>query len=375
MNKAPQSTDSLMAEISLRNIRHSYLSSPQSEADFALKHIDATFEDGGAYALLGPSGCGKTTLLGIISGLISPSSGTVLFNDKDMTAVDTIHRQIAQVFQFPVIYDTMSVFDNLAFPLRNRGVVESEIKARVLEVANMLDLEEGIHRRASGLSVDGKQKISLGRGVVREDVNVMMFDEPLTVIDQNLKWVLRSKLKELHQNIRTTMIYVTHDQTEALTFAEKVLVMYEGNVVQSGTPVELFEKPMHTFVGYFIGSPGMNILPCTVNGADIEFDGCKVTCENQAMSTPRSAGEPARTEIGIRPEFVRFSDQGIPVGIQRVDDIGRHQLVRVVHNQHEIKLICPEDQPIPSDSAKIEFDANRTYLYQDGWLAGGNAVS
>lgn len=364
-----------MAQISLRNIRHSYLSSPQSEADFALKHIDATFEDGGAYALLGPSGCGKTTLLGIISGLISPSSGTVLFNDKDMTDVDTIHRQIAQVFQFPVIYDTMSVFDNLAFPLRNRGVVESEIKARVLEVANMLDLEEGIHRRASGLSVDGKQKISLGRGVVREDVNVMMFDEPLTVIDQNLKWVLRSKLKELHQNIRTTMIYVTHDQTEALTFAEKVLVMYEGNVVQSGTPVELFEKPMHTFVGYFIGSPGMNILPCTVNGADIEFDGCKVTCENQAMSTPGSADQPARTEIGIRPEFVRFSDQGIPVGIQRVDDIGRHQLVRVVHNQHEIKLICPEDQPIPSDSAKIEFDANRTYLYQDGWLAGGDAAS
>lgn len=364
-----------MSEITLRNIRHSYSSSPQSEADFALKHIATTFADGGAYALLGPSGCGKTTLLGIISGLISPSSGTVLFDGQDMTAVDTIHRQIAQVFQFPVIYDTMSVFDNLAFPLRNRGVAESVIKTRVLEVASMLDLEEGIHRRAAGLSVDGKQKISLGRGVVREDVNVMMFDEPLTVIDQNLKWVLRSKLKELHQNIRTTMIYVTHDQTEALTFADKVLVMYEGNVVQSGTPVELFEKPSHTFVGYFIGSPGMNILPCKVNGADIEFEGCKVICENQASSTSSNGSEPARTEIGVRPEFVRFSDKGIPVGIQRVDDVGRHRLVRVVHNQHEIKLICPEDQVIPGGSAKIEFDTDRTYLYRDGWLAGGDAVA
>lgn len=364
-----------MAQITLRNIRHSYLSSPESEADFALKHIETTFEDGGAYALLGPSGCGKTTLLGIISGLISPSSGTVLFNDTDMTEVDTIHRQIAQVFQFPVIYDTMSVFDNLAFPLRNRGVAESDIKTRVLEVANMLDLEEGIHRRASGLSVDGKQKISLGRGVVREDVNVMMFDEPLTVIDQNLKWVLRSKLKELHQNIRTTMIYVTHDQTEALTFADRVLVMYEGNVVQSGTPVELFEKPMHTFVGYFIGSPGMNILPCSVNGADIEFEGLKVTCENQALSKSGNVSDPSRTEIGVRPEFVRFSEKGIPVRVQRVDDVGRHQLVRVVHNQHEIKLICPEGQAIPDGSASIEFDANRTYLYRDGWLAGGDAVA
>ncbi len=364
-----------MAEITLQNIRHSYLSSPQSEADFALKQIDTTFEDGGAYALLGPSGCGKTTLLGIISGLISPSSGTVLFDDKDMTAVDTVHRHIAQVFQFPVIYDTMSVFDNLAFPLRNRGVAESEIKTRVFEVANMLDLEEGIHRRASGLSVDGKQKISLGRGVVREDVNVIMFDEPLTVIDQNLKWVLRSKLKELHQNIRTTMIYVTHDQTEALTFADRVLVMYEGNVVQSGTPVELFEKPMHTFVGYFIGSPGMNILPCNVNGTDIEFEGFKVTCENQAMSTSGYSSDTVQTEIGVRPEFVRFSDTGIPVQIQRVDDIGRHQLVRVKHNQHEIKLICPEDQNIPNGSAKIEFDTNRTYFYREGWLAGGDAVA
>ena len=356
-----------MAKITLQDIRHSYYSSPTTDEDYAIKHIDTIFQSGGAYALLGPSGCGKTTLLSIISGRISPTSGSIWFDDENVTEVDTIHRHIAQVFQFPVIYDTMTVFDNLAFPLRNRGVSEADIQVRVREVAEMLDLEEGINRRAASLTVDGKQKISLGRGVVREDVNVMMFDEPLTVIDQNLKWELRSKLKELHQKVDTTMIYVTHDQTEALTFADEVLVMYEGKVVQSGTPVELFEKPMHTFVGYFIGSPGMNILPCQVKNGDVVFEDLKVMCSNQAAASDVSSG--MSTELGIRPEFIRFADEGIPVNIHRVDDIGRHQLVHVEHGQHGIKMICPEEQSIPQGSAKIKFDPSRTYLYANGWLA------
>ena len=364
-----------MAKITLQDIRHSYLGNPQTDGDFAIKYIDTVFEDGGAYALLGPSGCGKTTLLGIVSGLISPTSGRILFDGEDVTRVDTIHRHIAQVFQFPVIYDTMTVFDNLAFPLRNRKVPESDIKARVLDVAKMLDLEEGIHRRAASLTVDGKQKISLGRGLVREDVNVMMFDEPLTVIDQNMKWELRSKLKELHQNVRTTMIYVTHDQTEALTFADEVLVMYEGRVVQSGTPVELFEKPRHTFVGYFIGSPGMNILPCQISGETVEFSGLPIECDNQIQGIRSFQDSQAITEIGIRPEYVRFSNQGIPVRICRVDDLGRHQLVHVEHEEHEIKLICPEDAPIPEGSARIRFEKSRTFLYAGKWLAGEGSQS
>ncbi len=358
-----------MAKITLEDIRHSYLSDPETDLDFALKHIDVVFEDGGAYALLGPSGCGKTTLLGIVSGLISPTSGRVLFDERDVTQVDTIHRHIAQVFQFPVIYDTMTVFDNLAFPLRNRKVSESDIKSRVLEVARMLDLEEGIYQRAASLTVDGKQKISLGRGLVREDVNVMMFDEPLTVIDQNMKWELRSKLKELHQNVRTTMIYVTHDQTEALTFADQVFVMYEGKVVQSGTPVELFEKPGHTFVGYFIGSPGMNILPCQINGEKVEFSGLPVQCDNQTSDLLRLHAGELITEIGVRPEYVRFSKQGIPVKIRRVDDLGRHQLVHAEHEQHDIKLICPEDTSIPEGGAYVDFDQKHTFLYVNQWLA------
>jgi len=257
-----------MAEVTLRGIAHSYDSNPTKPEDYALRPLDITWEDGGAYALLGPSGCGKTTLLNIISGLVRPSRGQVLFDGKDVTDLSPEKRNIAQVFQFPVLYDTMTVFDNLAFPLRNRRVPTAEMRKRVHEVAELLDLTGDLKRRASGLSADAKQKISLGRGLVRSDVAAILFDEPLTVIDPHMKWLLRSKLKQIHQQFKLTMIYVTHDQTEALTFAEQVVVMYEGSVVQMGTPQQLFEEPAHTFVGYFIGSPGMNLLDASLTGGE-----------------------------------------------------------------------------------------------------------
>ena len=220
-----------MAKIGLKALRHSYMANPTGEADWALRQIDLDWSDGGAYALLGPSGCGKTTLLNIISGLVTPSEGKILFDDRDVTTLAPDQRNIAQVFQFPVIYDTMTVYNNLAFPLRNRGIDEARVDTRVREIAEMLELTEMLGQRASGLSPDGKQKISMGRGLVREDVNVIMFDEPLTVIDPHLKWKLRSKLKELHQKVRVTMIYVTHDQTEALTFADQVVVMQDADCI------------------------------------------------------------------------------------------------------------------------------------------------
>ena len=172
----------------------------------------------------------------------------------------------------------------------------------------MLELTPTLNKRASGLTADGKQKISLGRGLVRSDVNVIMFDEPLTVIDPHLKWELRSKLKELHQRIRRTMIYVTHDQTEALTFADQVVVMNDGEVVQAGTPIELFERPHHTFVGHFIGSPGMNLLPCEVKGGKARLRRAR-RCP---PPTPRRIGQGARAELGVRPEFVTFANDGLP---------------------------------------------------------------
>ncbi len=355
-----------MARITLDNLRHSYLRAPAADADWALKRLDLEWSDGGAYALLGPSGCGKTTLLSIISGLLTPTEGKVLFDGRDVTALPPDRRHIAQVFQFPVVYDTMSVYDNLAFPLRNRHVDARTVDARVREIADMLDLMPMLKRRAAGLTADGKQKISLGRGLVRSDVNAIMFDEPLTVIDPHLKWQLRSKLKELHQRVRITMIYVTHDQTEALTFADQVVVMNQGEVVQVGTPVELFERPQHTFVGHFIGSPGMNVLPCAADGGRATFDGTPV-----ATATPADLGAlSGRLEFGIRPEFVRFAQTGIPVTVTKVSDAGRFQVVETRAGSNVIRLLVPEGAAIPSESAHLAFDPAHTHVYRDGWIVG-----
>ena len=295
-----------MARIELQHLRHSYLAHPRNDADFALKEVNHTFEDGGAYALLGPSGCGKTTLLSIISGLVTPSEGHILFNGEDVTERSTEQRNIAQVFQFPVIYDTMTVAQNLAFPLRNRRVPETEINRRVAEILEMIGLTERADRRARRLTADQKQKISLGRGLVRSDVNAILFDEPLTVIDPHMKWQLRSQLKLLHRRFGYTMVYVTHDQTEALTFADTVVVMFEGQIVQIGTPSELFEKPRHTFVGYFIGSPGMNVLP-------VALDGRKAHLGSSVIDLPGSVevGKGSMIELGVRPEYLRLGRDGL----------------------------------------------------------------
>src|SRR5688572_2092400 len=334
-----------MATIALQNLAHSYALDPDTDRNWALKPLNLECADGGAYALLGPSGCGKTTLLNLISGLLKPTNGRILFDGRDVTDASPEERNIAQVFQFPVIYDTMTVYQNLAFPLRNRSVAAPEVDRRVREVAHMLELEAMLDRRASGLTADGKQKISLGRGLVRSDVNVIMFDEPLTVIDPHLKWVLRSKLKELHHRIRRTMIYVTHDQTEALTFADRVVVMNQGEVVQVGTPIELFERPAHTFVGHFIGSPGMNALPCAIENGRPTFLGHDVPVG--AAKLPADG----RFEIGIRPEFIRFgSGGGIPVEIVKVADAGRFAVVETRHKDHRIRLLVPEGESVPSGS-------------------------
>jgi glycerol transport system ATP-binding protein len=353
-----------MAEITLSDLRHSYFANPQRSEDWALKRISLDLADGGAYALLGPSGCGKTTLLNVISGLLRPTEGRVLFEKRDVTDASPEERNIAQVFQFPVIYDTMTVYDNLAFPLRNRAVPERDVDIRVREIAAMLELDRTLKRRASGLTADGKQKISLGRGLVRSDVNVIMLDEPLTVIDPHLKWILRSKLKELHTRIRRTMIYVTHDQTEALTFADQVVVMKDGEIVQIGTPVELFEKPRHTFVGHFIGSPGMNVLPCEVRDGKAIFAARTIETVNAAVYR----GNGGSLELGVRPEFVRFAKDGIPVSIAKVADAGRYRIVDAHHDGRIIKMLLPEGADIPGGEAHIRFDPFHTQIYQDGWM-------
>jgi glycerol transport system ATP-binding protein len=359
-----------MARIELKEVAHSYFANPKDETDYALKHIHNEWEDGGAYALLGPSGCGKTTLLNIISGLLTPSQGSVFYDGADVSELPPEKRNIAQVFQFPVLYDTMSVFNNLAFPLRNRGISESEVKKRVLEVAEILDLTPFLNKRAAGQAADAKQKISLGRGLVRSDVAAILFDEPLTVIDPHLKWNLRRKLKEVHDQLKLTLIYVTHDQVEALTFADQVMVMYEGEIVQVGTPQELFENPRHKFVGYFIGSPGMNFLPCTLDGNIAQVDGAFIELDDDTAVLGNKAQ--GKLEIGIRPMYLEVHaksvEGGIPTGVQSVEDQGSFRIITIDLAGHTLRARLPEGQTVPENEAWLRFPARWTKLFADGRL-------
>ena len=359
-----------MARITLENLAHSYLDQPTGDADYALRTMNHVWEDGGAYALLGPSGCGKTTLLNIISGLVKPSEGKVLFDGKDVTALEPQARNIAQVFQFPVIYDTMTVADNLAFPLRNRGMDETAVQKRVGEIAELLELTPDLKKRARGLTADAKQKISLGRGLVRSDVAAILFDEPLTVIDPQIKFQLRRKLREIHEEFALTLVYVTHDQNEALTLADKVAVMVEGQVVQLGTPQELFENPAHTFVGYFIGSPGMNLLDCHLHGGVAQIGGMSLPLAHDTVRAARDAT--GDLKLGIRPEFVQLLDQpedgSLPASITAVEDLGNYKIVRATLGKEELAIKLPEEQPVPSEQAYLGFPARWTKIYADDRL-------
>ena len=353
-----------MSQITLSRLAHSYLATPKSDADYALKELDHVWQDGGAYALLGASGCGKTTLLNIISGIVRPSQGRVLFGETDVTDAETAARNIAQVFQFPVVYDTMTVRQNLAFPLRNRGMEAGYIATRVAQIAQMIGMEAMLDRKAQGLTADAKQKISLGRGMVRQDVNAILFDEPLTVIDPHMKWELRTQLKQLHREFGHTMIYVTHDQTEALTFADKVVVMYDGSVVQMGTPEELFETPAHTFVGYFIGSPGMNLFDAKVAGSSALVQGAEVALG--ASYGPLKG----RVQIGIRPEYVTLGETGLPVTVRRVEDVGRHRIVRAELGGQAVNGILPEGSSLPA-LPHVSFQPEKINDYADDWRVSG----
>jgi len=359
-----------MAHIDL-NMGHSYLPNPQADDDWALLPLRMQFRDGGAYALLGPSGCGKTTLLNIISGLLAPSQGQVLFDGRDVTHASPQQRNIAQVFQFPVIYDTMTVAENLAFPLKNRRLSASHIRQRVGQIAEMLELSGQLNLRAANLSADQKQKISLGRGLVRDDVAAVLLDEPLTVIDPHLKWQLRRKLKQIHQELKLTLIYVTHDQVEALTFADEVVVMTRGRVVQTGSAHALFERPQHTFVGYFIGSPGMNFLPVQRQG-----DTLLVAGQSLPLARPLPAGA---LRLGVRPEYLPLvapqTPGALPATVRNVQDLGTHSLVSATvlaaegsgQQRYALKARLDAQTPPPAlgDTVWLQVLGDHTCFYQN----------
>ncbi|MEI8299483.1 MAG: ABC transporter ATP-binding protein [Pseudomonadota bacterium] len=352
-----------MARIDL-DLAHCYRPE-QAQIDYALLPLKMTFSDGGAYALLGPSGCGKTTMLNIISGLLIPSEGTVRIDGRDVTHASPQQRNIAQVFQFPVIYDTMTVAENLAFPLQNRRMPTAQIRKRVGEIAEMLELSAQLDRRAAGLSAEQQQKISLGRGLVRPDVAAVLLDEPLTVIDPNLKFQLRRKLKQIHRELKLTFIYVTHDQVEALTFADEIVVMNRRRAVQVGAAEVLFERPAHTFVGYFIGSPGMNFLPARASATGVIIAG-------QLLATlPHRAVPDGELKLGIRPEYLTLAAHQAPgalaARVTHVQDLGTHLLLSAALDGHTLKARLASDVAPPQvgESVWLQVLSEHTCFYQD----------
>jgi glycerol transport system ATP-binding protein len=247
----------------------------------------------------------------------------------------------------------MTVAENLAFPLRNRGVAPERIRQRVGVIAEMLEMSGQLNLRAAGLAADAKQKISLGRGLVREDVSAVLFDEPLTVIDPHLKWQLRRKLKQIHHELKLTLVYVTHDQVEALTFADQVVVMTRGKAVQVGSASQLFERPAHTFVGHFIGSPGMNFLPAKWRGNGIEVAGHALG----ASINKESLANAGDFTLGVRPEYVQLADGeapgALPAEVVKAQDIGTYWLVTATSGDAVIRARLSPEAKVPAAGEKV----------------------
>ena len=353
-----------MSKIDLNNISHSYNPNDPNPV-YALNPFSMTWENGKRYAILGPSGCGKTTMLNIVSGLVRPSAGNILFDNEDVTDLKTENRNIAQVFQFPVIYNTMTVYENLAFPLKCRDFSQIKIDERVKSVADTLNLQSFLNSPAKKLTADQKQLISLGRGLVREDVAAVLMDEPLTVIDPDLKFRLRRKLKEINEEFKTTLVYVTHDQNEAMTFADNIIVMSEGEVVQAGTPKELFERPNTTFVGYFIGSPAMNLFETEVSSENSVKVNNSIIKTTTNLSNIRSK----KIKLGIRSEFIEIADNQkdniIDVNLDKVEDLGNYKLLTAKMGNLTIKSKINRDIEVPTNNLRLHIPAEKCCVYEN----------
>ncbi|MCR8548841.1 ABC transporter ATP-binding protein [Salipiger sp. P9] len=350
-----------MAEITLETLGHRYAPG----LPYALRPFSMTWQDGGTYALLGPSGCGKSTMLNIISGLLRPSDGRVLFDGVDVTERDTGKRNIAQVFQVPVIYRSMTVAENLGFPLVCRGVPAARIRRRVDSIAERLGLARHLKRPAHALSADQKQLVSLGRGLVREDVAAILLDEPLTVIDPQLKFELRRILKEINEEFRLTTVLVTHDQTEAMTFAKEVIVMNLGEVVQAGAPRALFERPATEHVGWFIGSPAMNFLPARQESGRVTVPGTTLSA-----AAPEGLGE-GRLSLGFRPEHARVVSESPQVAgqVERIWFEGSDEVVALRAEALTLRVRLPGGRVLATgDRLGISVPPENLLIYRDGRL-------
>ena len=320
-----------MAEVSLRKVVKSYGGALQ-----AVKGIDLDVADREFVVLVGPSGCGKTTTLRMVAGLETVSDGEIWIGERCVNELPARDRDIAMVFQNYALYPHLSVFENIAFGLRVRGHTASDIKSRVTEAARILGIEEYLSRKPKELSGGQRQRVAMGRAIVRHP-QVFLFDEPLSNLDAKLRAQMRTEIKRIHQTVQATTIYVTHDQVEAMTLADRIVMMNKGNIEQIGTPEDLYHRPATRFVAGFIGSPPMNFFDCRVakeaNGLAMELDdGTRIGVPAERLD--RYAAHKDRAMVfGIRPENLGLAtddtpaDRRVPARVEVVEPLGADTLI------------------------------------------------
>ncbi|MEY2770130.1 MAG: hypothetical protein RIQ38_549 [Pseudomonadota bacterium] len=327
-----------------------------------LRGVSIDIPDGSFTVLVGPSGCGKSTLLRMLAGLENISAGEIRIDDQVVNQMPPKARDIAMVFQNYALYPHMTVRDNMAFSLTLAKADKSEIDTRVKAAAEILGLTPLLDRFPRQLSGGQRQRVAMGRAIVRRP-KVFLFDEPLSNLDAKLRVSMRSEIKRLHQRLQTTSIYVTHDQIEAMTMADQIVVMHDGQVVQIGSPLELYDRPRNRFVAGFIGSPAMNFLEGTVQlGADAHFllDG------GQRLPLPPECGAQhgQRVVYGIRPEHLRIAADGLRTEVLLVEPTGSETLVAARIGSQELMGVFRERQHIaPGDPLVLQPQAERVHLF------------
>ncbi|PZR96407.1 MAG: sn-glycerol-3-phosphate ABC transporter ATP-binding protein UgpC [Stutzerimonas stutzeri] len=310
-----------MAQVTLNNVKKIYAGGVE-----AVKGVSFDIPDGGFCVLVGPSGCGKSTLLRMVAGLETISAGEVAIGARVVNQVEPADRDIAMVFQNYALYPHMSVYDNMAYGLRNRGTPKDEIDKRVQEAARILAIEPFLQRRPRQLSGGQRQRVAMGRAIVRKP-QVFLFDEPLSNLDAKLRVQMRVEIKKLQRALGVTAIYVTHDQVEAMTLSDKLVVMNGGQVEQIGVPAEVYRKPASRFVATFIGSPPMNLLPAKLDGHGIIALGDALL---QARDLRDDLPTGTAVEVGLRPEDIEVASEGavgsLPFDVEFIEELGATQL-------------------------------------------------
>ncbi len=332
--------------------------------------LDLDVRAGEFVVLLGPSGCGKSTLMHRIAGLIDVSRGSIEIGDEDMTWADPKDRRVALVFQSYALYPTMSVERNLSFALRINGTPKAEIARRVERASDMLQLGPLLKRKPAQLSGGQRQRVAIGRAIVRE-ADVFLFDEPLSNLDAKLRTELRRELKQLHQRLGATMIYVTHDQVEAMTLATRMAVMKGGVIQQFGTPAEVYARPQNLFVATFLGSPAMNQLggKLDVNGERVRFDAAHLTLDvsRYPFRNAPAAGLPC--VLGVRPEDVRVligADSNQRAQVSLVEPMGNHRVIWLDYHGAQIASIDQQKTPVAlGESVAFSIDDAHISLFDE----------